>query len=142
MDNNPSSPTSLTFSANQKVPKLNQRQLTEIDTGNYSTGSLGHDQAATTNDASNSRTQLPEVPTDATYTKRESKSRLTSTPLMDRETYNLGHTGDQNYHRQYDQNYGDEATRHNTLTSGYPNHYENEYNDIDFPVVVKMHVNI
>ncbi|CAG8723461.1 11389_t:CDS:1, partial [Funneliformis mosseae] len=123
-------------------PKLNQRHLTEIDTGNYSTGSLGHDQAATTNDASNFRTQLPEELTDATYTKRESKSRLTSTPLVDRETYNLGHTGDQNYHRQDDQNYGDEATRHNTLTSGYPNHYENEYNDIDFPVVVKMHVNI
>ncbi|CAG8699455.1 620_t:CDS:1, partial [Funneliformis caledonium] len=91
---------------------------------------------ATTNDASNSRRQLPfgnsqnigetEGPTDATYTKRESKSRLTSTPLVDRETYNFDGTGDgqnqnngnisqyNNFHRYDDHEAA--AIRHNTLT--------------------------
>lgn len=163
--NNPSSPTSSTSPANHKVPELNQRHLTEIDNGNYSTGSLGgvtavgtprvnptrnaYDDAASINSSlSNHDRSATTNATDATYTNRESKSRLTSTPLVDRETYNMGGTGDQNYHgqnqnngtisqynnyhRQDDQNYDEEATRHNTLT-GYPNHYENEYTDRDFP---------
>ncbi|CAI2170468.1 3992_t:CDS:2 [Funneliformis geosporum] len=180
--------TSIQSPENQKV-QLNQRHLTDIDTRNYSTGSLSgatavgtprvnparsayndvdsinsslynHDQAATTNDASDLQRQSPygnpqytgddtEEPTDAMYTKRESSSRLTSAPLTDRETYDLGNTGDQhsrgqsqnngnvtqynNYHRQDDPYYDEEATRHNTLTSRYPNHYENEYTDRDFP---------
>lgn len=88
------------------------------------------------------------------FTKRDSTTVLASTqhlPLIGQNTYDLGNIGNQHYydynqsngyysqynkhHRQDDPYYDEEATRHNTLTSGDPYNYpyENDYTDRDFP---------
>ncbi|CAG8692573.1 29_t:CDS:2, partial [Funneliformis mosseae] len=89
-------------------PKLNQRHLTEIDTGNYSTGSLGGGVGAPRfNSTRNAYDDAASIINSSlsNHDQRQQQIHIiqTSTPLVDRETYNLGHTGDQNYHRQDDQ---------------------------------------
>ncbi|CAG8603856.1 7671_t:CDS:2 [Funneliformis caledonium] len=79
--------------------RVNPTRSAYDDAASINSSLSNHDQAATTNDASNPRRQLPfgnsqyigetKEPTDVTDMKRESKSRHTSIPLVDRETYNF-----------------------------------------------------